>query len=209
VLHTGVPAARLFLALALLAGCAAPDRPAAPRRDVPVLVEPEIIVSLDGLTVHLFDRTTGASFVYPAMAGGLRADGTSVSPVGHFRTGDDPADRWWYMPARHEPAKYGGLPFLRLTATNPRGEHVYGLHGPTDDPNARRGYVSRGCVRLEKEHILDLFEMVRAHPSTPVTIQVEVEVDAAGHPVDVGTQPVLFPPDAPVQFGASVGARPE
>jgi hypothetical protein len=201
--------ARLLFAVALVvvSGCAVWRDP--PRRSVPALVAPEIIVSLDGLTVHLFDRTTGASFVYAAMAGGLRADGTSVTPVGHFRTGDDPRDRWWYMPARHEPARYGGLPFLRLTAQNPRGEHVYGFHGPTTDPGARRGYVSRGCVRLAEQDIRDLFAMVRDHPSTPVTIQVEVEVDAAGMPVDVGMTPALWPPGAELPFGASVGARPE
>lgn len=203
--------ARLFVAVALVAagvgGCRISDHH--PERRLPALVEPEIIVSLDGLTVHLFDRTTGASFVYAAMAGGLRADGTSVTPVGHFRTGDDPRDRWWYMPARLEPARYAGLPFLRLTARNPRGEHVYGLHGPTTDPGARRGYVSRGCVRLAEQDIRDLYAMVRDHPSTPVTIQVEVEVDAAGMPVDVGVTPALWPAGAEVQYGASVGARPE
>ena len=201
--------ARLLFAVALVivSGCAVPREP--PERPVPALVAPEIIVSLDGLTVHLFDRTTGASFVYAAMAGGKRADGTSVTPVGHFRTGDDPRDRWWYMAARHEPARYGGLPFLRLTAQNPRGEHVYGFHGPTTDPGARRGYVSRGCVRLAEQDIRDLFAMVRDHPSTPVTIQVEVEVDAVGMAVDVGMTPALWPPDIELPFGASVGARPE
>ncbi len=37
--------------------------------DLPELANPEIIVSLDGLTVHLFDRATGFSEVYPAGVG--------------------------------------------------------------------------------------------------------------------------------------------
>ena len=201
----GAMAARALALALVIGGCAAPDGETTPRRGAG-LVEPEIIVSIEGLTVHLFDRTTGASFVYPAMAGGLRADGSSVTPVGHFETGADPRDSWWYMAARWEPAKYGGLPFLRLTATNPSGEHVYGLHGPADEP-VRRGYVSRGCVRLAEDDILELYDLVRDHPSTPVTIQLEVEVDAAGQAVDVGMTPVLWPPGVELPFGASVGPR--
>jgi lipoprotein-anchoring transpeptidase ErfK/SrfK len=196
-----------WLAVALVAGLGACRPAAAPRRLA--LVDPEIIVSIDGLTVHLFDRTTGTSFVFAAHVGGLRADGTSVTPVGHFRTGDDPGDRWWYMPRRTEPARYRGMPFLRLTARNPRGEHVYGLHGPVDGGPSGTPYVSRGCVRLAADDIVALFELVRDHPATPVTIQEEVEVDAAGQPITVGITPVLWPVDAEIPFGASVGPRPE
>lgn len=188
----------------LAAGCSA-ARPT-PRR-VPALVQPEIIVSLQGLTVHLFDRTTGASWVYAASPGMIGADGRSVTPVGHFRTGPDPRNSWWYQPRRVEPAEFGGLPFLRLTAVNRRGEQVYGLHGPTTEPAPHPGLVSRGCVRLAEPDILELFALVRRQPSIPVTIQDELELDAAGTPVVVGASPVLWPRDAEITYGDSVGPR--
>lgn len=175
----------LVVAALLLAGCAAQ-----PRR-LPRLVAPEIVVSVKGRTVHLFDRATGTQFVYAARLGALDATGHSATPIGAFATGADTSDRWWYMPRRTKPELYGGHPFLRLTATNRRGEHVYGLHGPYGDDGAARGYGSRGCVRLGEQDIRDLFEMVRDHPSTPVLIQEDVEVDATGTPIDVGSKPLL------------------
>jgi hypothetical protein len=47
--------------------------------------------------------------------------------------------------------------------------------------------------------------MVRAHPSTPVYIQQEVERDAAGHPVVAGQgPPALYAPGEPIRLGASI-----
>jgi hypothetical protein len=48
---------------------------------------------------------------------------------------------------------------------------------------------------------------VRDHPSTPVTIQEEIELDAAGAPVAVGRTAAVWPRDAEIRFGASVGPR--
>ena len=171
----------------LLSACAARSAPA-PRR--PALAAPEIVVSLRGLTVHVFDRVTGASFVYRAMPGMLDASGRSRTPVGRFATGPDPSDRWWYMPRRNDKREFGGLPFLRLTARNQRGEAVYGLHGPA---GATEGYVSKGCVRLSERDILAVYALVHEHPSTPVTIQDDVELDADGLPVVVGRPAALRP----------------
>lgn len=139
----------------------------------------------------------------------LGSDGRSVTPVGHFRTGADPRNSWWYKAQRWEPARFAGMPFLRLTARNQRGDHPYGLHGPTTDGAAHPGFVSRGCVRLGDADIVELFELVRRHPSIPVTIQDEIEYDAAGAPVGVGASPVLWPAGVELPFGASVGPRPE
>jgi hypothetical protein len=50
--------------------------------------------------------------------------------------------------------------------------------------------------------------MMKSHPNAPVTIQKEVEKDAAGKKVDVGTRPTLWAVGQPIQFGASVGPRP-
>ena len=56
--------------------------------------------------------------------------------------------------------------------------------------------------------IVRIFWSVKSHPSMPVTIQREVEVDAAGKKVDVGTTPKLWAVGEPIRFGASVGPRP-
>jgi hypothetical protein len=174
--------------------------------DLPMLVAPEIIVSLDGLTVHLFDRATGFQAVYPAGVGVKNARGISITPTGHFKTGADTADGWWFAARRTVPDYFGGFPFLRLTATNRANQNTYGLHGPIE-AKLTRGYVSHGCVRMAASDIIRLFWMVKPFPSIPVTIQREVELDALGKKVDVGTTPALYAPGTPIEFGASVGAR--
>lgn len=174
--------------------------------DLPILVSPEVIVSLDGLTVHLFDRETGFSEVYPTGVGTLNSRGESITPTGHFATGSDPSNGWWYIPGRFEPSYFDGLPFLRLTALNRNGYATYGLHGPITS-TLRRGYVSHGCMRMKADDIVRLFWLVRDHANTPVTIQKEVEVDAAGATVDVGTTPALYAIGEDIPYGASVGPR--
>jgi hypothetical protein len=178
------------------------------RPDVEALPHPEIVVSLAGLTVHLFDRSTGFSAVYPAGPGVLSAKtGRSITPTGHFRTSADVGDRWYYTPARWFPAYFDGLPFLRIDAKNSDGQATYGLHGPITS-TLIRGYVSHGCVRMAADDVVDLFWMIKDHPRTPVTIQQEVELDALGEPVDVGTTPALYEVGDAIRFGASVGPRP-
>ena len=56
--------------------------------------------------------------------------------------------------------------------------------------------------------IVRLFWMVKNHPSTPITVQREVELDRSGKRVDVGTRPALWLPGEAIRFGASVGPRP-
>jgi hypothetical protein len=175
--------------------------------DLPKLVAPEIIVSIDGLTVHLFDRTTGFQAVYPAGVGMKNSHGVSITPAGHFKSGMNPNDGWWYVPRRTVPDYFAGLPFLRTTARNSSGANTYALHGPIT-ATLIRGYVSHGCIRMAKDDIIRLYWMVRSHPSTPITFQREVERDAAGHKVDVGLSPALWQPGEMIQFGASVGPRP-
>ncbi len=175
--------------------------------DLPELVAPEIIVSIDGLTVHLFDRATGFQAVYPAGVGTKNSRGISITPAGHFKTGMTTADPWWYVPRRTVPDYFGGLPFLRITALNHAGAATYALHGPITE-TLIRGYVSHGCVRMRANDIIRLFWMVKKFPNTPVTFQREVEKDAAGKRVDVGMTPKLWAVGETIQFGASVGARP-
>lgn len=175
--------------------------------DLPELVDPEIIVSLDGLTVHLFDRETGFSEVYPAGVGVKSSRGRSITPTGHYATGANTADTWWYVARRTNPAYFAGFPFLRINATNSDGANTYALHGPITD-SLIRGYVSHGCVRMEADDIIRLFWITKQHPSTPVTIQNEVERDADGTRVDVGMTPDLWQVGEAISYGASVGPRP-
>jgi hypothetical protein len=175
--------------------------------DLPMLVAPEIIVSLDGLTVHLFDRATGFQAVYPAGVGVKNSRGVSITPTGHFKTGSNTADSWWFAARRTVPEYFGGFPFLRLTARTSAGSNTYGLHGPIT-AELIRGYVSHGCVRMASKDIIRLFWMVKNFPNVPVTIQREVELDKSGKKVDVGTTPVLYAPGEQIRFGASVGVRP-
>ena len=175
--------------------------------DLPVLMAPEIIVSLDGLTVHLFDRVTGFQAVYPAGVGTKNSRGVSITPAGHFQTGANSADTWWYVARRTVPDYFGGFPFLRITAKNSAGANTYALHGPIT-AELIRGYVSHGCIRMRGDDIVRLFWMVKAFPNTPVTFQREVERDAAGNRVDVGRTPALWAVGQQINWGASVGPRP-
>lgn len=175
--------------------------------NLPELVSPEIIVSLDGLSVHMFDRATGFSEVYPAGVGQRSSRGRSITPTGHFQTGGDTNDTWWYVARRTNPEYFGGFPFLRLTAKNSDGANTYALHGPITE-NLIRGYVSHGCVRMRAADVIRIFWIMKKHPSAPVTIQTEVEKDANGKKVDVGMTPALYPVGAQIPYGASVGPRP-
>jgi hypothetical protein len=175
--------------------------------DLPELEAPEIIISLDQLTLHLFDRETGFSEVYPVGVGVLNSDGVSITPTGHFETGPDTSDWWWYIPRRTAPEYFGGFPFIRLTIENSRGQNTYGIHGPITE-TLIRGYVSHGCMRMRGEDVVRVFYLIRDHASTPVTIQREVELDAAGEVVDVTTEVTLWEVGEEIAYGESVGDAP-
>ena len=137
----------------------------------PTLVRPEVVVTLEDATVTVLDPVTGFYEIYPAGVGRLDGYGVSRTPVGHFTTGSDPMDPWWYMPRRITPAMYGGLPFLRLTAEKPEGGGpMFGFHGPVEGP-FKRGYVSGGCVRLRPADLVRLYYALAIHPTVPVRIQ--------------------------------------
>ena len=174
--------------------------------DLPMLVSPEVIVSINGLTVHVFDRATGFQAVYPAGVGTKNSAGVSITPAGHYKSGSNINDSWWYVPRRTVPSYFMGLPFLRTTARNTAGQNTYALHGPVTE-ELIRGFVSHGCIRMRRDDIIRLFWMVKPHANTPITFQREVELDAAGRVVDVGTTPALWEIGEPIQFGPSVGPR--
>lgn len=152
--------------------------------EVPELINPRIVVSLEGFSVELIDDETGFYKVYPTGVGAKNSSGVSYSPVGEFTTGTDTDDTWWYYPRRYNPTYFGGFPFLRLTATNYKGYNTYGMHGPITE-ELIRGFVSHGCMRMRGEDIVELFYMVKSHPSTPVKIQTEkrYHLDDEGNPL--------------------------
>ncbi len=173
--------------------------------EVEPLANPEITVSLDGLTLHLRDRGGTYDRVFPigpgALEGGRSLTPTSDrAPMGVFYTGTNTEEvrdgRWgYYYPCRiwHEERGvrtpvFAGLPFIRLAGPPTAG---YGIHGPIDNftaengGNLRRGYVSHGCLRMRADDIVEVYGRIHRHPRTAVKIQQEVERASDGAPVDV------------------------
>lgn len=152
--------------------------------DLPELVDPRIVISLEGLTVELIDDATGFHKVYPAGVGTRGRSGRSITPTGDFATGSNPDDSWWYYKRRYVPEYFDGLPFLRITARNSSGANTYGLHGPITR-ELQRSFVSHGCIRMRARDIVELFYLVLDHPGTPVKIQTDKRYRADGTLVDV------------------------
>ena len=177
---------------------------------LPQLKNPAIVVSLDGLTLHLWDQAGTFDKVYPIGPGAIE-NGVSLTPIGHFTTG--PADTsagasdnpnvvggspwsWWYRckiwwtdpETKKINPVYGGLPLIRLNGPPTLG---YALHGPVDSfgaPNGgslRRGYVSHGCIRMRAEDILEVYVLLHGHGKVPVTVQRAVERDQWANAVDL------------------------
>lgn len=179
-----------------------------PVPDLPALRDPEIIISLDGLTLHLRDRAGGYDRVFPVGVGTVDPSGKSLTPAstalrtGTFFTGTDtrevPDAGWgWYYPCRiwwmdsetrtRKPV-FAGLPFIRLQGPP---SSAYAIHGPVDAfarPDGgvlRRGYVSHGCVRMASADIVEVYARIRGKSRTPVRVQREVERDAFTRALDV------------------------
>ena len=175
------------------------------------LKDPVIVISIDGLTLHLWDRQGTFNKVYPIGPGKVE-NGKSLTPVGHFSSGpldnvgakDDGAVvgaspwSWWYQckiwwqdkedPQQKYQPVYAGLPLIRLKGAPTLG---YAIHGPIDafgNSNGgalRRGLVSHGCIRMQAEGILEVFALLRGHGNVPISIQREVERDADAKAVDL------------------------
>jgi len=165
------------------------------------LRSPEIIISLDGLTLHLRDRAGDYDRVFPIGPGAIE-NGKSLTPTGTFYTGSnttETADSSWsyYYPCRiwhtdtatkKRTPVFAGLPFIRLAGPPTAG---YGIHGPIDNfttPNGgtlRRGYVSHGCVRMSAADIVEVYARIRGKGRTPVRIQQAVERTTDGAAVEL------------------------
>jgi hypothetical protein len=171
--------------------------------DLPALAHPEITISLDGLTLHLVDRSVGFDKVFPVGVGQIEADETSENfgesksywPLGHYGRQDyaitpssiQTCKIWWTDPDTGEQSPvFAGMPFLSWSGS-------YGIHGPIDNfraPNGgslRRGYVSHGCVRMESAGILEVYARIKGVARVPVHVQREPERRADGSKVDLET----------------------
>lgn len=168
-----------------------------PVPDLPPLEQPEIHLSIDGLTLRLYDPVTGFEKVYPVGAGAIDHDessptyGESYSAWPLWRTG---GNRFRITPRTIQPCKiwhtpsglpvFAGLPFLSFHGN-------YGIHGPIDDYRSpdggdlRRGYVSHGCFRMESEDIREVYARIKGVPEVPVYLHREPERTADGRRVDV------------------------
>ncbi len=154
-----------------------------PIPDLTPLIDPEIVISLDGLSLHLVDRAGTYNEVFPIGVGQIE-DGESLTPVStglaegvfHTRTDlqgqDDGATPetarwswnyrcrfWWTDDDGDKVPVFAGLPFIRLVGPPSAG---YGIHGPIDrfySPTGgqlRRGYVSHGCIRMEAADLVEV-----------------------------------------------------
>src|SRR3954466_5382150 len=158
---------------------------------LPALKSPRIVVSLDGLTLHLVDAAGGYDKVFPVGPGAINhnqgetsfGDSLSLYPV--LATGQhefaitpssiQPCKFWWTDPetGAKQPV-FAGLPFLSWYGN-------YAIHGPIDNfrapsgGNLRRGYVSHGCVRMEAADILEVYARIKGVAHVPVHVQREAE----------------------------------
>lgn len=172
-----------------------------PIPNVPKLKAPRIIVSLEGLTLHLIDPDSGYDKVFPIGPGAIEESSSSIAygesksmwPVLRYGTGDfqitpgtTTACKIWWTDASTgtKSPVFAGLPFMSWSGN-------YAIHGPVDNyraangGNLRRGYVSHGCVRMAAEDVLEVYARIRGIAKVPVHVQREAERDAQGRRVDV------------------------
>jgi len=185
--------------------------------DLPALADPEIVVSLEGLTLHLRDRAGSYDKVFPIGPGAIK-DGISLTPVsttlptGVFTTrtdlppvsdGPTPAQAawgwnykcrmWWTNETNEKSPVFAGLPFIRLQGPASSG---YGIHGPIDrytQQNGgvlKRGFVSHGCIRMEAADLVEVYARINGK-KVEVRVQKAVERDSDGAAVDVPTRWVM------------------
>lgn len=172
-----------------------------PAPNLPVLAHPEIIISLDGQTLHLIDRSAGFDKVFPVGVGAMDTVATSLTsgeslsyyPLAAYGkqdftikpSGVTPCKIWWTDPDSGQKLPvFAGLPFLSWSGS-------YGIHGPIDNYRAanggdlRRGYVSHGCIRMAGADVLEVYARTKGLASIPVHVQREPERLASGVKVDV------------------------
>ena len=168
---------------------------------VDALTAPRILISIDGLTLHLVDSASGYDRVFPIGPGAINhnagetsfGESLSLYPVLATRQHEfaitpstiQPCKFWWTDPetGKKQPV-FAGLPFLSWYGN-------YAIHGPIDNFRAanggslRRGYVSHGCIRMEAADILEVYGRIKGVARVPVHVQKEPERASDGRRVDV------------------------
>jgi hypothetical protein len=165
------------------------------------LADPMIVVSLDGLTLRLFDRAGTYDRTFPIGPGAIEK-GVSLTPVStglptglfHTRTDQPVVDdgptpsqakwawnhrcrMWWKDEQGKQIPVFAGLPFIRLEGPPTSS---YAIHGPVDrftqanGGTLRRGYVSHGCIRMDAADVVEVWALIQGH-RVPVRVQQAVE----------------------------------
>ena len=170
----------------------------------PQLVDPRIVISLDGLTLRLRDGASDFERVYPVGVGtinnqaGARTEAESLSLYPVLRTGRhdfsietsavNPCRIWWTDKATGKTMPvFAGLPFLSVYGP-------YGIHGPVtsywrkDGGKLKRGYVSHGCIRMESADIAELWAYIKGKKTVPIRLQKEIERRAEGSAIDIASR---------------------
>jgi hypothetical protein len=185
---------------------------------LPVLAQPKIVVSLDGLTLHLTDAASGFDKVFPIGPGKIEK-GVSLTPLSLAKAGQvfylrldqaigkestNPSYApfamaysckiWWPDPTTGKKVPvFAGLPFLRLEGAPSLG---YAIHGPVDSytiPSGgklSRGFVSHGCIRMEAADVSEVYARCLGR-KVPVRLQKSVERRADGNAVEVSSRWLL------------------
>ena len=171
---------------------------------LPPLKNPQITISIDGLTLHLVDRSTGFDKVFPVGVGARDPDPTSTTfgesltyyPLAASGQQDfvikpstiQPCKTWWTDKETGEKLPvFAGLPFMSWSGS-------YAIHGPIDNyravngGNLRRGYVSHGCVRMAAEDVLEVYARIKGVASVPVHVQREAERTVEGPRVELAAR---------------------
>lgn len=167
-----------------------------PLPELPPLEKPSLHLSIEGLTIRLYDEATGFEKVFPVGVGVIdhnpnkRTFGESLSAFPMLRYGHD----FTVTPRSIQPCKtwhtptgvplFAGLPFISFSGN-------YGIHGPIDNYRSehggdlRRGFVSHGCFRMASADIRELYARIKGVAEVPVTLHREPERRADGTRVDI------------------------
>jgi hypothetical protein len=172
-----------------------------PVPSLPPLAAPRIVISIDGLSLHLVDDAGSYDQVFPIGPGVINhnagetsyGESRSLYPVLATRQHEfaitpstiQPCKFWWTDPETgvRQPV-FAGLPFLAWYGN-------FAIHGPIDNFRAinggslRRGYVSHGCIRMEAADILEVYARIKGVTRVPVHVQKEPERWSDGRRVDV------------------------
>jgi len=171
---------------------------------LPALADPQITISVEGLTLHLVDRAGDYDRVFPIGVGSIdkrngsltNGESRTMYPVLSNGTGDftiDTTTNWTFNPCRiwwtssdtgERLPVFAGMPFMRWKG-------AYGIHGPITNYRAEsggsleRGFVSHGCIRMEAADVVEVYALISGTAEVPVHVQREAERNADNQAEDI------------------------